>query len=196
MSLGMLSITASPIHASVNAHLGRTGSRRDDLESLAYTLIFLLKGRLPWQCYQGDNKSFLVSKKNMSTSPEMMCCFCPPPFKLFLEAVTNMKFDEEPNYAKLISIFDSLIEPSALSRHIRIDGALKVAQKRGRLLLNLEEDEKPKKKIRIGTPATQWISVYNSRRPMKQSTMTQYSATKAEGEALITKANGINGLYF
>jgi hypothetical protein len=63
----------------------------------------------------------------MSTSPELMCCFCPPPFKLFLEAVTNMKFDEEPNYAKLISIFDSLIEQCALSRPIKIDGALKVA---------------------------------------------------------------------
>lgn len=36
-------------YASVHAHLGRTGSRRDDLESLAYTLIFLLRGRLPWQ---------------------------------------------------------------------------------------------------------------------------------------------------
>jgi len=43
-------------YASVHAHLGRTGSRRDDLESLAYTLLFLLKGRLPWQGYQGDNK--------------------------------------------------------------------------------------------------------------------------------------------
>ncbi|KAG2273154.1 hypothetical protein Bca52824_067709 [Brassica carinata] len=154
-------------YASCHAHLGRTGSRRDDLESLAYTLIFLMRGRLPWQGYQGDNKSFLVCKKKMSTSPELMCCFCPPPFKLFLEAVTNMKFDEEPNYAKLISIFDTLIEPCAISRPIRIDGALKVGQ-RGRLLINLEEDEQPRKKIRIGSPATQWISVYNARRPMKQ----------------------------
>lgn len=39
-------------YASAHAHLGRTGSRRDDLESLAYTLIFLLRGRLPWQGYQ------------------------------------------------------------------------------------------------------------------------------------------------
>ena len=36
-------------YASVHAHLGRTASRRDDLESLAYTLLFLLRGRLPWQ---------------------------------------------------------------------------------------------------------------------------------------------------
>ncbi|KDD74578.1 hypothetical protein H632_c1211p0, partial [Helicosporidium sp. ATCC 50920] len=34
-------------YASVHAHLGRTASRRDDLESLAYTLLFLLRGRLP-----------------------------------------------------------------------------------------------------------------------------------------------------
>lgn len=141
-------------YASVHAHLGRTGSRRDDLESLAYTLIFLLKGRLPWQGYQvcvvvlikdlsnpiyllwtiwlltgtsqGDNKSFLVCKKKMATSPELMCCFCPAPFRQFLEAVTNMKFDEEPNYAKLISFFESLIEPCTPLRPIRIDGALKV----------------------------------------------------------------------
>lgn len=39
-------------YASVHAHLGRTGSRRDDLESLAYTLVFLIRGRLPWQGYQ------------------------------------------------------------------------------------------------------------------------------------------------
>lgn len=38
-------------YASVHAHLGRTASRRDDLESLAYTLLFLLKSRLPWQGY-------------------------------------------------------------------------------------------------------------------------------------------------
>ncbi|GBG88336.1 hypothetical protein CBR_g46901 [Chara braunii] len=43
-------------YASVHAHLGRTGSRRDDLESLGYTLVFLLRGRLPWQGYQQSYK--------------------------------------------------------------------------------------------------------------------------------------------
>jgi hypothetical protein len=62
----------------------------------------------------------------MGISPELMCCFCPAPFKQFLEAVTEMKFDEEPNYSKLISLFESLIEPCTQLRPIRIDGALKV----------------------------------------------------------------------
>ncbi|KNA16697.1 hypothetical protein SOVF_086420 isoform A [Spinacia oleracea] len=180
-------------YASVHAHLGRTGSRRDDLESLAYTLIFLIKGRLPWQGYQGDNKSFLVCKKKMGTSPELMCCFCPAPFKQFLEAVTIMKFDEEPNYAKLISYFDSLIEPCAPLRPIKIDGALKVGNKRGRMLVNnLEEDEQPKKKIRLGSPATQWISVYNARRPMKQR--YHYNVADARLKQHIDKGNE-DGLY-
>ncbi|THU69841.1 hypothetical protein C4D60_Mb08t18660 [Musa balbisiana] len=155
-------------YASVHAHLGRTASRRDDLESLAYTLIFLHRGRLPWQGYQGDNKSFLVCKKKMATSAEMLCCFCPPPFKQFLELVVNMKFDEEPNYSKLISLFDGLIGTNPASRPINTDGAQKVGQKRGRLTIDDDEQSQQRKKIRLGVPATQWISVYNARLPMKQ----------------------------
>ncbi|KAG6504211.1 hypothetical protein ZIOFF_036542 [Zingiber officinale] len=154
-------------YASVHAHLGRTASRRDDLESLAYTLIFLLRGRLLWQGYQGENKGFLVCKKKMATSPESLCCFCPQPFKQFVEYVVNLKFDEEPNYAKYISLFDGIVGPNPDIRPINTDGAQKVGQKRGRLMIE-EVDEQPKKKIRMGLPANQWISVYNARRPMKQ----------------------------
>ena len=49
-------------YASVHAHLGRTASRRDDLESLAYTLLFLLKGRLPWQGYQASSAPFAYAR--------------------------------------------------------------------------------------------------------------------------------------
>ncbi|GAB4856110.1 Casein kinase 1-like protein hd16 [Ancistrocladus abbreviatus] len=159
-------------YASVHAHLGRTASRRDDLESLAYTLIFLLKGRLPWQGYQGDNKSFQVCKKKMGISPEVLCCFCPPPLKQFVDIVVNMKFDEEPNYSKLICLFEGLIGTNPAMRPINTDGAQKiiyqVGQKRSRLNIEEEDDGQPKKKIRQGFPATQWISVYNARLPMKQ----------------------------
>ncbi|XP_044471724.1 casein kinase 1-like protein HD16 isoform X2 [Mangifera indica] len=155
-------------YASVHAHLGRVGSRRDDLESLAYTLIFLLRGKLPWQGFTGENRGFLICKKKMGTSPEMLCCLCPPPFQQFLEMVTNMKFDEEPNYAKLISLFDNSLGSNVLLRPIKTEGAFKVGEKRGRLPAGLEDGEQLKKKVRLGFPASQWISVYNSRTPMKQ----------------------------
>ncbi|KAE8687909.1 Kinase family protein isoform 4 [Hibiscus syriacus] len=91
-------------YASVHAHLGRMGSRRDDLESLAYTLIFLLRGKLPWQGYVGENNGFLVCKKKMEL---LLACFVP--FVLFhfnsSRDCHHMKFDEEPNYSKLISLF-------------------------------------------------------------------------------------------
>ncbi|KGN45587.1 casein kinase 1-like protein HD16 isoform X1 [Cucumis sativus] len=183
-------------YASVHAHLGRIGSRRDDLESLAYTLVFLLRGRLPWQGYQGENKGFLVSKKKMATSPETLCCFCPQPFKQFVEYVVNLKFDEEPNYAKYISLFDGIIGPNPEIRPINTDGAQKlicqVGHKRGRLSLEEEEDEQPKKKVRMGMPATQWISVYNARRPMKQR--YHYNVADARLAQHIEKGNE-DGLF-
>ncbi|XP_054781385.1 casein kinase 1-like protein HD16 [Prosopis cineraria] len=180
-------------YASVHAHLGRTGSRRDDLESLAYTLIFLLRGRLPWQGYQGENKGFLVCKKKMGTSPESLCCFCPQPFRQFVEHVVNLKFDEDPNYAKYISLFDGIVGPNPDIRPINTEGAQKlIGHKRGRLAMEEEDDEQPKKKIRMGMPATQWISVYNARRPMKQR--YHYNVADARLSQHIEKGNE-DGLY-
>ena len=43
-----------------------------------------------------------------------------------------------------------------------------VGQKRGRLASEEEDEGQPRKKVRAGVPATQWISVYNARMPMKQ----------------------------
>ncbi|KAF9603190.1 hypothetical protein IFM89_034523 [Coptis chinensis] len=169
--INALTCSEEPYDMLVFMPTGRTAKRRDDLESLAYTLIFLHRGRLPWQGYQGDNKSFLVCKKKMATAPDMLCCFYPPPFKQFLQIVVNMKFDEESNYSKLILVFETLIGPNPAIRPINTDGAQKiiyqVGQKRGRLTAEEEDDGQPKK-VRLGVPANQWISVYNARMPMKQ----------------------------
>lgn len=62
----------------------------------------------------------------MSTSPEALCCFCPAPFRQFVEFVVNLKFDEEPNYAKYISLFDGIVGPNPDIRPINTDGAQKV----------------------------------------------------------------------
>lgn len=81
---------------------------------------------LTFSSIQGENKGFLVCKKKMGTSPEALCCFCPAPFKQFVEYVVNLKFDEEPNYAKYISLFDGIIGPNPDIRPINTEGARKV----------------------------------------------------------------------
>lgn len=161
-------------YASVHAHLGKTASRRDDLESLAYTLLFLLRGRLPWQGYQGDNKGFLVCKKKMAVSPEVLCRYGPPPFRRFTEAVINLKFDDEPKYSAYMALFEPLCGPPGPSRPLMIEIDDRVGQKRGRdgTIQALSDDDldlpATKKRVRLGIPATQWITVYNAHRPMKQ----------------------------
>lgn len=62
----------------------------------------------------------------MATSLDSLCCFCPQPFKQFVEYVVNLKFDEEPNYAKCISLFDGIVGSNLDIRPINTDGAQKV----------------------------------------------------------------------
>lgn len=76
-------------------------------------------------CAQSDNKGYLVSKKKMSTSAEMLCRYAPSAFRLFAEAVVNLKFDEEPKYETLMKLFEPLCGPVP-SRPIIVEGAVNV----------------------------------------------------------------------
>ena len=67
-------------YASINAHLGHELSRRDDLESLGYSLILFLQGKLPWMGIVNQNykmsKSIIADlKKNISI--EKLCSGLP-----------------------------------------------------------------------------------------------------------------------
>ncbi|KAL6763802.1 histone kinase [Haematococcus lacustris] len=155
-------------YASVHAHLGRVTSRRDDLESLAYTLLFLLKGRLPWQGYQGQNKGYWVCRKKMQTSAEVLCRMCHNAFRDFTDTVVNLKFEEDPAYTRYIAMFEPIVNTP--ERPLQIDTALRsiVGQKRGRSEFDAEAEAPPGKKVRSGMGAKQWITVYNRHAPMKQ----------------------------
>lgn len=92
----------------------------------------LLAGRPPCRnlpawvaALQGDNKGYLVCKKKMATSAEMLCRYTPPAFRQFTEGVVNQKFDEEPKYESYMKLFEPLCGPGP-QRPILTEGANKV----------------------------------------------------------------------
>jgi hypothetical protein len=80
---------------------------------------------------QGDNKGFLVCKKKMATSADLLCRYTPPAFRSFTEAVVNLKFDEEPKYTAYVTLFEPLCGPGP-QRPILLEEKARVGQKRAR----------------------------------------------------------------
>ena len=99
-------------YASINALRLREQSRRDDLESIGYMLIYLIKGKLPWDNIKIDNKrtsylKFSQYKKNIS--PELLCNNLPEEFLDYVKYVRNLNFEDEPDYNYLKSLFQIML---------------------------------------------------------------------------------------
>src|SRR5712672_1098073 len=90
--------------ASINGQQGHAQSRHDDLESLAYTIIFLARGDLPWTTDSIYNDRKAVLQKKMSIVAEELCEGLPPPFSKFVSYVRSLGFDEKPDYKHLHTI--------------------------------------------------------------------------------------------
>lgn len=101
-------LTGTARYASINAHLGIEQSRRDDMESLGYVLMYFNRGSLPWQNLKAANKKQKyerISEKKMSTPIEVLCKGFPAEFAMYQNYCRGLRFDEAPDYMYMRQLF-------------------------------------------------------------------------------------------
>ena len=94
-----------PCFASIHALLGNQQSHQDDLESLAYMLIYLVCGSLPWQ--ETTTISQIIDLK-VCIGDSPLISVIPPEFLMVLEHARSPAFDKHPDYAYLRGLFEKL----------------------------------------------------------------------------------------
>ena len=106
-------LTGTARYASCNAHNGLEQSRRDDMESIAYVILYFFKGKLPWQglkCKDKNEKYAKIKEMKMSITPEKLWEGYPNEFANYLTSVKKLGFEEEPNYKNYIQMFNNLFK--------------------------------------------------------------------------------------
>ncbi|KNC48965.1 CK1/CK1 protein kinase [Thecamonas trahens ATCC 50062] len=104
-------LTGTARYASINTHIGIEQSRRDDLESLGYVLLYLLRGSLPWQGLKAANKKQKYDKirdKKLEVLVDDLCAGLPEEFVKYITYTRSLRFDERPDYDYCRIIFRDL----------------------------------------------------------------------------------------
>lgn len=107
------SIVGTVRYVSINTHLGEEQSRRDDMESLGYIIMYLLNGFLPWQGLKAKSKEEkykMILSKKFEFKNELLNSNIPVEFKEYFNNVRNLDFEDEPNYSYLIKLFLNVLQ--------------------------------------------------------------------------------------
>lgn len=104
------SLIGTARYASINALKGYEQSRRDDLESIGYVLIYFLRGSLPWMGIPANDIQQKYEKicQAKSIPPEILCEGLPSEFAEYFRKIRSIEFTDQPDYAYFRSIFRNL----------------------------------------------------------------------------------------
>jgi serine/threonine protein kinase len=108
-------LTGTARYASISTHLGLEQSRRDDIESLGFVLMYFLRGSLPWQGLKANTKKQKyqrILERKQSTHPEVLCKSYPNEFREYFAHCSSLGFEDRPDYRYLKRLFKDLFERS------------------------------------------------------------------------------------
>ena len=117
-------LTGTARYASCNAHNGLEQSRRDDMESIAYVILYFFRKKLPWQglkCKDKNEKHAKIKEIKMSMTPEKLFEGLPKEFADYLTMVKKLGFEDEPNYKSYIQMFNKLFKAKEFEMDYRYD---------------------------------------------------------------------------
>ena len=104
-------IVGTARYCSVNAHMGIRETRRDDMESLGYVLIYLLKGRLPWsniKAKSAEEKYTKIAQLKITVDLKELTQGLPEEFYLYMTFIRSLRYQDEPDYEFLRKMFRTL----------------------------------------------------------------------------------------
>jgi serine/threonine protein kinase len=100
-------------YSSIRNHRGVEQSRRDDLESVGYMLIYFAKGKLPWQGMKIEDKAErnrAIYKKKRTFSASELCEDLPREFYDYIRYTRMLRFTSRPDYNYLRSLFWKILQ--------------------------------------------------------------------------------------
>ncbi|KAK4214665.1 putative casein kinase [Rhypophila decipiens] len=107
------SLSGTARYMSINTHLGREQSRRDDLEALGHVFMYFLRGGLPWQGLKAatnKQKYEKIGEKKQTTLIKDLCEGFPDQFVQYLTYVRNLGFEDTPDYDYLRDLFTQALK--------------------------------------------------------------------------------------
>lgn len=106
-------IVGTARYSCIANHQGYIQSRKDDLESLGYVLLYLIMGRLPWQGVRAPDfrtKWKKIKRIKIRTNIYNLCETLPECFTLYFKYLETLSFTQSPDYSYLRYIFRKYIE--------------------------------------------------------------------------------------